>query len=150
MAPLIVLIVLIGSFLALRLLGAVGVEALANSIDPLRYAFAAMFVLTGAVHFVPRVRDEMIRMIPPALPKPAMLVALTGVLELVDAIGLVIPALTRLAAWGLAAMLVAMFPANIHAARAGLAIAGERAMPLRWRMPLQVVWIALLVVIAIR
>jgi uncharacterized membrane protein len=45
---------------------------------------------------------------------------------------------------GLIALLVAMFPANVHAARQGLSIAGRRATPLPWRVPLQLFWIAAL------
>jgi len=41
----------------------------------------------------------------------------------------------------LMALLVAMFPANVHAAREGLVIAGRRASPLMWRLPLQLFWI---------
>ena len=49
----------------------------------------------------------------------------------------------------LAALLTAMFPANVHAARAGLSVGGRRAMPLRFRLPLQLFWIGLLVVVAV-
>jgi len=49
-----------------------------------------------------------------------------------------------LAAYGLIALLVAMFPANVHAAREGLMVAGRRATPVLWRLPLQLFWIAAL------
>jgi uncharacterized membrane protein len=48
------------------------------------------------------------------------------------------------AAYGLMTLLVAMFPANVYAARAGLRIAGRQAAPLVWRLPLQLFWIAAL------
>lgn len=48
------------------------------------------------------------------------------------------------AAYGLVVLLVAMFPANIQAAREELMIAGRRAPPLVWRLPLQLFWIAAL------
>jgi uncharacterized membrane protein len=41
-------------------------------------------------------------------------------------------------------LLMAMFPANVHAAREGLMVAGRRATPLVWRLPLQLFWIAAL------
>jgi uncharacterized membrane protein len=44
----------------------------------------------------------------------------------------------------LIALLLVMFPANVHAARAELMIAGRRATPLVWRLPLQVFWIGAL------
>ena len=55
-----------------------------------------------------------------------------------------VPRVLPAAAYGLMALLVAMFPANVHAAREGLMIAGRRAAPLVWRLPLQVFWIAAL------
>jgi uncharacterized membrane protein len=42
------------------------------------------------------------------------------------------------------ALLVVMFPANVHAARNRLMIAGRRATPLLWRLLLQLIWIAAL------
>jgi len=68
----------------------------------------------------------------------------TGVFELLGAIGLLVPQTLPLATYGLIALLVAMFPANVHAAREGLMVAGRRATPLLWRLPLQVFWIAAL------
>jgi uncharacterized membrane protein len=65
-------------------------------------------------------------------------------LELIGAIGLVVPQLTTASAYGLMALLVAMFPANVRAAREELVIAGRGATPLVWRLPLQLFWIAAL------
>jgi uncharacterized membrane protein len=83
-------------------------------------------------------------MVPASLPTPGLLVTATGVLELLGAIGLLVPQALPWAAYGLMALLVAMFPANVHAAREGLTIAGRRATPLLWRLPLQLFWIAAL------
>jgi uncharacterized membrane protein len=83
-------------------------------------------------------------MVPRSLPAPAALVTLTGVLEVIGAIGLLLPSTAVAAAYGLIALLLLMFPANVHAARAGLMIAGRRATPLVWRLPLQVFWIGAL------
>lgn len=77
-----------------------------------------------------------------------LLVSLTGLLELGGAIGLLIPTLVRHAALALAALLVALFPANIHAARARLSVAGRTATPLRYRLPMQLFWIACLLLVA--
>ena len=142
MAPLIVL--LVGLLVALAL-GATGVWPVADSWSgALRIALAAMFVFTAASHFHPRTRPDLIRMVPASLPAPTLLVTATGVLEFIGAIGLLVPQVLPAAAYGLIALLVAMFPANIHAAREGLVIAGRRAMPLVWRLPLQLFWIATL------
>ena len=98
----------------------------------------------GVSHFHPRTRPDLIRMVPASLPVPALLVTATGVLELLGAIGLLMPQAKQAAAYGLMALLLAMFPANVHAARQGLTIAGRRATPLLWRLPLQLFWIVAL------
>jgi uncharacterized membrane protein len=113
-------------------------------VRSLRVALVAMFVFTAISHFHPRTRPNLIRMVPGSLPAPGLLVSATGVLELLGAIGLMVPRVLPAAAYGLMALLVAMFPANVHAAREGLMIAGRRASPLVWRLPLQVFWIAAL------
>lgn len=83
-------------------------------------------------------------LVPPSLPRPRALVAVTGVCEFVGAVGLLVPVAARLAAYGLIALLVAMFPAHIRAARARLSVGGRPATPLAIRVPLQLVWIGLL------
>jgi uncharacterized membrane protein len=142
MAPLIVMLVV---WLIARAMGATGLWLQADSwTGALRFALAAMFVFTAISHFHPRTRPDLIRMVPASLPAPALLVSATGVLELLGAIGLMVPRALPAAAYGLIALLVAMFPANVRAARAGLMVAGRRAAPLLWRLPLQLFWIAAL------
>ncbi len=85
----------------------------------LRAGVAAMFLLTGAAHFI-GLREELISMVPPALPAPELLVTATGVLELGGAVALFVPRLAAWAAGGLALLLIAMFPANVYAAQAGI------------------------------
>lgn len=139
MAP---LIVMLAAWLVARSIGFTGVWPYADSWSgALRFALAAMFVFTAVSHFHPRTRPELIRMVPATLPAPELLVSATGVLEVLGAIGLLVPQTLRVAAYGLMALLVAMFPANVHAARAGLMIAGHRATALFWRLPLQLFWI---------
>jgi len=142
MAPLIVMLV---SWLLAGSIGAVSVWSPADSWSGvLRFALAVMFVFTAGSHFHPRTRPDLIRMVPVSLPAPALLVSATGVFEFVGAIGLLVPRAVTAAASALIALLLAMFPANVHAAREGLVIAGRRAMPLVWRVPLQLFWIAAL------
>ena len=132
-------------WLVARAIGSAGVCLAADSWSgALRIALAAMFVFTAMSHFHPRTRPDLIRMVPASLPAPTLLVTATGVLEFIGAIGLLVPQVLPAAAYGLIALLVAMFPANVHAAREGLVIAGRRAMPLVWRLPLQLFWIAAL------
>jgi uncharacterized membrane protein len=78
---------------------------------------AAMFVITGIAHFVQPLRGDMIAIVPPPLPAPGFLVTVTGVLELLGAIGLLIPATRVAAAICLFVLMLAMFPANAYAAR---------------------------------
>jgi uncharacterized membrane protein len=147
MAPLIVMLV---GWLAFRAAGAAGWMLAAGSWSgALRFALALMFVLTGVAHFVPRGRVEMTRMVPPALPRPDLLVTLTGILELLGAVGLVMPRLVQASAYGLIALLIAMFPANVRAARMRLTVAGRPAMALALRLPLQLFWIGALGWIAV-
>ena len=94
MAP---LIVLVFSFVIFSLLGADGFDAWESS---LRWALAAMFIFTGIAHFT-RTRADLVRMVPPRLPRPEVLVTITGVLEIVGAVGLLIPSLALPAACGL-------------------------------------------------
>jgi uncharacterized membrane protein len=142
MAP---LIVMIAGWLGFRVLGAAGVLAAAGSWSgALRFALALMFAFTAASHFLPRTRGDLVRMVPPGLPGPGLLVSVTGVLEFLGAAGLLVPALIRASAYALIALLIALFPANVHAARARLLVAGRPATPLAARLPLQLFWIGAL------
>jgi len=140
MAP---IIALTAVTLLARLAGFLGVDPLDHWQVALRIGLAAMFVLTGAVHFVPKFRDDMARMIPERFPSPAALVAVTGVLEIAGAAGLLVPATATAAAICLALLLVAMFPANYSAARRGVSLAGKTATPLGIRTAEQILFIAL-------
>ena len=122
--------------------------AAAAPAGALRFALAAMFTFTALSHFHPRTRPDLVRMVPPALPAPRLLVTLTGVLELAGAAGLLVLPLARASALALAALLLALLPANVHADRAGLSVGGRRATPLRWRLPLQLFWIGCLLWVA--
>ncbi|MER7011482.1 DoxX family protein [Saccharopolyspora sp. NPDC000359] len=111
MEPLITLVVVTA---VLLVAGAAGVRRLRPWSVAVRGGLAAMFVLTGVVHFA-FLREELIAMVPPALPAPGLLVTATGVLELLGAAGLLLRRTAPWAAAGLAVLLVVMFPANVHA-----------------------------------
>lgn len=106
-----------------------------------RVGLTAMFLFTGAAHFT-RTRRDLVRMVPPGLPFPAALVTLTGIAEIAGAVGLQLARFARPAAYGLIVLLVAMFPANVYAARAQHTIEGRPHTPLPLRSLLQVFWIA--------
>jgi len=142
MAP---LIVMVGAWVILRTIGFAGLLDSADSwVGALRYALATMFAFTAISHFHSRTRRDLIQMVPPNLPAPALLVTITGLLEIAGAVSLLIPRLSAPAAYGLIALLALLFPANVRAARAGLTIAGRRATRLAWRLPLQLFWMAAL------
>jgi uncharacterized membrane protein len=102
---------------------------------------AVLFVGAGVMHFVkPRLFE---RIVPPALPAPRALVLVSGVAEILGGIGLLVEPLRLWAGWGLVALLIAVFPANLYMAREWERF--ESLAP-RWalilRLPLQVVLIA--------
>ena len=76
--------------------------------------FALFFVAAGVNHFVNPPFYESIT--PPYLPWPCALVIISGIAEIVLGIALLVPKWSRLAAWGLIALLIAVFPANIYMA----------------------------------
>ena len=78
---------------------------------------AAMFLVTGIAHFVNPLRRDLIAIVPPRLPAPGLLVTVTGVLELLGAVGLLYPPTRVAAAISLGVMMLAMFPANVYASR---------------------------------
>ncbi|WP_121740826.1 DoxX family protein [Natronorubrum halophilum] len=136
-------VLLIGALLLFRTLGVLGVRSLQSWKLAARYALATMFVFTSASHFT-GTRADLVRMVPDVLPYPELLVTVTGVLELLGAVGLLRPATARYAGLGLALLLVAMFPANVVASQEGLAVAGKVATPLWFRFFVQVVFISML------
>jgi len=127
------LITLVGVTGALLVIGALGVRALRSWPLALRGGLAAMFTLTGLSHFV-GMREEMVAMIPPMLPAPELLVAVSGVLELAGAVGLLWPRTVPWAAAGLSGLLVAVFPANVYAIAAGVGAGTDESLPVRAAM----------------
>jgi len=73
---------------------------------------AVFYVLAGIQHF--RAPDFYVHIVPPALPAPQTLVYLSGWAEIFLGLALLVPQLRRFAAWGVIALLVAVFPANLH------------------------------------
>ena len=107
----------------------------------LKYLFAAVFVLGGLNHFIST--DFYLRIMPPYLPWHLFFVYLSGVVEIVLGLLLLVPKFSRAAAWGLIALLVAVSPANIHMA-INHELYPEYNVTAMWlRLPLQIVLIAL-------
>ncbi len=98
-----------------------------------------MFIFTATSHFS-SLGHEMAAMIPPPLTGALWVIYVTGVLEFAGAIGLLTTRWRRPAAWGLLALLVAMFPANVYAALTGVSLGGNPPSALWYRTPLQLFW----------
>jgi len=103
--------------LAARVVGWLGVDYVDSWPASIAVGLAVMFTMTGVAHFVPGMRRDMIAIVPPRLPKPALLVTITGVLELLGAVGLLYPPTRVAAAACLFLLMLAMFPANVYASR---------------------------------
>lgn len=101
---------------------------------------AGLFVLAGLNHFLNP--GMYLAMMPPYLPYPEAFNLISGAAEIAGGLGLLVPCLRRAAGWGLIALLVAVFPANIHMALHGLEGVVIPAWVLWARLPLQFVLIA--------
>ena len=80
----------------------------------LLWAMAVFYVFAGMMHFV--APEFYLQMMPPWLPWHAALVALSGLAEIALGVMVLVPSTQRIAAWGLIALLIAVYPANIHMA----------------------------------
>jgi uncharacterized membrane protein len=78
------------------------------------YLIGLLFIAAGALHFVVPKWYEAI--VPPYLPSPKALVAMSGIFEVLGGLGVVVPATRRFSGWGLVALLLAVFPANLYMA----------------------------------
>jgi uncharacterized membrane protein len=112
-----VFLTLVLGSVAARVIGWAGVDYVDSWPRAVAVGLATMFVMTGVAHFVNPLRADMIAIVPPRLPAPALLVTVTGVLELAGALGLLYPPTRVAAATCLFVLMPAMFPANVYAAR---------------------------------
>jgi len=71
------------------------------------------------------------------------MVYFTGICEIAGAVGLLLPEFRTVAAYALIAFFLAVLPANIHAARAGVTLRGKPATSLWLRIPMQILFIAI-------
>ena len=146
-SKMVVFLVLLVSFAVLRLTGFLGLAVLDNWNLPLRLALFLMFLVSASAHWG-RGRADLIRMVPTALPAPGILVTITGLLEIAGAVGLLLPQTAPAAAVCLAVLLIALFPANVRAARHGFTILGRPAMSVAVRGAMQAVFVVALVAAA--
>ena len=108
------------------------------------YLMGAFYVLAGISHFT---QPGFFRQIvPPALPAPDLLVVLSGVTEIVLGVLVMVPSTRRMAAWGIIALLIAVWPANFYQALYNPTLVdppawmGQPTQTALWiRLPLQLV-----------
>ena len=144
--PLVVLVIVT---LLARLAGQLGVVPLRDWAAATRVGLAVMFCFTAAAHFN-SMRPDLVRMVPPAVPYPEFMVTFTGICEILGAIGLLVPRTRRVAAIALILFLLAVLPANIHAARSGVTLRGAAVTPLVPRIAMQVLFIAVVWWVGVR
>jgi len=107
-----------------------------------RWLLAIFFIVAGVNHFVSP--GIYLGIMPPFLPWPMALIYVSGVAEIAGGVGVLVPSVRQAAAWGLIALLVAVFPANIYAVFHGMQI-GDHSVPawVLWvRLPVQFLFIA--------
>ncbi len=91
------------------------------------WLIAAFFIFAGIMHFV---QDDMFAaIVPPLLPFPKLIVWVTGVMEIILAIMIVIPKYRQRAGTLFAPYLLAVLPANIYMAMAGIPLGETAASP---------------------
>lgn len=113
-----------------------------NRKEILRVVLAISIITVGIIHFVKPA--PFVKIMPPQLPYPLELVYISGFFEILGGIGLLIPLVSVAAAWGLVALFIAVFPANINMTVNNIELEGIPHNPaLYWaRLPLQAVLLA--------
>jgi uncharacterized membrane protein len=105
-----------------------------------RYVFGVGFIFAGVNHFL--MTPFYVSIVPPYLPWPPALVVISGLAEMGLGAALLVRRWSALAAWGLIALLIAVFPANLHMALHPELYPWAPVAALWLRLPLQAVLIA--------
>ena len=77
-----------------------------------KYLLAIFMIAAGIMHFVNP--EFFLKIVPPYLPLHKELVLVSGVFEVLLGVLLLVPRTSRVAAWGIVALLIAVFPANVY------------------------------------
>ena len=96
-----------------------------------RAVLSLLFVLAGLNHF--RSPALYAQIVPPYLPFPLALIYLSGLAEVAGGLGVAIPKTRRAAGWGLLALLLAVFPANVY-------MATDQVVPDGYQIPALLLW----------
>ena len=101
----------------------------------LKYLLALFYIGAGVNHFVNP--GFYLNIMPPYLPWHLELVYLSGIIEIVLGIMVLIPRFTSISGWGIIALLIAVFPANLHMALNPHLYPNIKPILLYIRLPLQ-------------
>ena len=99
-----------------------------------RVLLSVFFVTAGIAHFLSP--GPYLEIMPPSVPWPRAMIYLSGIAEILGGAGILFPGTRKAAGWGLIALLVAVFPANIFAAIHGMNFSG-------WQVPAWLLWLRL-------
>ena len=99
------------------------------------FGLAAFFINVGIDHFINP--DFYLSIMPPAFPMHLEAVYISGFFEILGGICVLIPSLRKIAGWGLVALLIAVYPANIYMALTPEAFPDIPIAILYFRLPLQ-------------
>ena len=78
------------------------------------FGLSVFFIYFGIDHFINP--DFYLSIMPPSFPLHEEAVYISGFFEIVGGIGVLIPRFRKIAGWGLVALLIAVYPANIYMA----------------------------------
>jgi uncharacterized membrane protein len=128
---------LVGPYVLLTLIGFVFPSAAVSPRTRAKVGVSLLFVITSVGHFVRP--DAMAEMLPPWVPARVQIIHVTGVLEILGAIGIWVRPVSRLAGACLLLMLIGMLPSNVYAAMNHVPFGGHGAAPayLLVRVPFQ-------------
>jgi uncharacterized membrane protein len=142
MTILFLLLLLLVPYLLLTVLGRLAPRFQIAPAKRARVGLSLFFIVTALAHFTST--QAMAEMLPPSIPYRTEVIYISGVLELLGAIGVWIPRLTRLTGLLLIVMLIGILPANIYSAFNHVDFGGHSAGPayLLLRIPFQlfVIW----------
>ena len=85
-----------------------------NKRRVLTYLLGSGMIFAGAMHFINP--EPFVKIVPAYLPQPNLLVAISGFFEIIGGLGIMISKTRKFASWGLIALYIAVFPANINMA----------------------------------
>ena len=100
-----------------------------------RIVLAIFFIVAGSLHFL--LPQSYLKIMPPYLPAPLLLVRISGAAEILGGFGLFVPSTRQAAAWGLIALLIAVLPANVYMFIVHNRFASSPLWALWLRLPLQ-------------